>query len=84
MKVFALECQGNIAVAINGNRREDFKKGDIILVGREEYLICIRLGFTLIEEIDLKYEDISKKSKKKEENPEKAQKKEKKEDENKA
>lgn len=70
MKVFALECQGNIAVAINGNRREDFKKGDIILVGRDEYLACIRLGFTLVEEIDLKYEDISKKSKKKQQEKE--------------
>lgn len=74
MKVFALECQGNIAVAINGNRREDFKKGDIILVGRDEYLICIRLGFTLVEEIDLKYEDISKKSKKKDQKDQKQEK----------
>lgn len=66
LKIYAMQATKNVAVAFNGNLREDFKKGDKIITTRDEYRALLRLGFELIEEKDIGFDDIfsEKKSKK--------------------
>ena len=81
MKIYAMEATQNVAVAINGNLRENFKEGDKIITTHDEYKNLLRLGFVLLEEKEIGFDDIftkekeTKKSSKKEntkdpENPE--------------
>lgn len=70
LKIYAMQATKNVAVAFNGNLRENFEKGDKIITTRDEYRILLRLGFELIEEKDIGFDDIfqkenSKKSSKK-------------------
>lgn len=60
IKLFALEATSNLAVAINGGKRENFEEGDKVLVTRDEYLPLLRLGFIFLGEVDVSYSDVSK------------------------
>lgn len=60
IKLFAMEATSNIAVAINGRKREDFEEGDKVLVTRDEYLSLLRLGFKFVGEAEVNYSDIAK------------------------
>jgi hypothetical protein len=60
IKLFAMEATSNIAVAINGRKREDFGEGDKVLVTRDEYLSLLRLGFKFVGEAEVTYKDIAK------------------------
>lgn len=73
LKIYAMQATKNVAVAFNGNLRENFKEGDKIITTRDEYRNLLRLGFELIEEKDIGFDDIfsskekeTKKSSKKE------------------
>lgn len=77
LKIYAMQATKNVAVAFNGNLRENFEKGDKIITTRDEYRILLRLGFELIEEKDIGFDDIFS-----EKNPKKSSKKDKEEDEN--
>lgn len=59
-----MEFTSNVAVAINGNKRENFEAGDKVIVSRGEYLSLLRLGATLISEKELTYSDVFKKAEK--------------------
>lgn len=60
IKLFAMECNSNVAVAINGRKRENFEAGAKVLVTRDEYLTLLRLGFKLLGEAEVTYDDIAK------------------------
>lgn len=64
MKIYAMEFTSNVAVAINGNKRQNFEAGDKVIVSRSEYLSLLRLGATLISEKKLAYSDVFKKAEK--------------------
>ena len=53
LKIYAMQATKNVAVAFNGNLRENFKEGDKIITTRDEYRTLLRLGFELIEEKDI-------------------------------
>lgn len=59
IKLFAMEARSNVAVAINGRKRENFAEGDKVLVTRDEYLTLLRLGFKLVGEAEVSYDDIA-------------------------
>ena len=60
VKIYALEFQSNVAHGLNGGKRVDFSKGDIVLVSRQEESIYLqRLGCTLVQEADVGYDDIT-------------------------
>lgn len=58
VQLYALEFTSNLAVPINGRKRQDFKKGDRVLVTRDEYLSLLRLGCTLIGDVEVSYDDV--------------------------
>lgn len=58
LKIYAMQATKNVAVAFNGNLRENFKEGDKIITTRDEYRNLLRLGFELIEEKDIWFDDI--------------------------
>lgn len=62
LKIYAMQATKNVAVAFNGNLRENFEKGDKIITTRDEYRILLRLGFELIEEKYIGFDDIFQKS----------------------
>lgn len=53
-----MEATDNVAVAINGNKREDFEAGDKVLVTFGEHLSLLRLGFSFVGEAEVTYSDI--------------------------
>lgn len=51
MKVFVLESQKNVAVAINAQPRKNFAVGEQVVVSRQEARSLIQLGFKVIGEV---------------------------------
>lgn len=60
VQLYALEFNSNLAVPINGRKRQEFKKGDKVLVTRDEYLSLLRLGCTLLGDVEVQYDDVKK------------------------
>lgn len=58
LKVCWFIAKDKVSIAINGNKRQDFKKWDKVLVAYSERLQLIRLWFELIDEKELSFEDI--------------------------
>jgi hypothetical protein len=59
MKIYAMEFTSNVAVAINWNKRQNFEAGEKVLVARDEYHSLLRLGATLVQEVELSYSDLN-------------------------
>lgn len=71
IKIYGFEAQEKVAVAVNWRKRENFKKGDTLIVTESERLQLLRLGFKELEEKELRFSDVF--SKKKSTNKNKAQ-----------
>lgn len=71
LKIYAMEATQNVAVAINGNLRENFKEGDKIITTRDEYKSLLRLGFVLTQEKEIGFDDVFTSEKKEAKKPSK-------------
>lgn len=57
VKIALVTFNSNIAYGIGGGRREDFKKGDKVIVGNSDILPLMRLGCTIEDEVVLSYKE---------------------------
>lgn len=50
--------QDKTAFALRWQKRTEYKKGEKILVSKEDKLMLLRLGHKLVEEKELSYKDV--------------------------
>jgi len=58
MLVYGFEIQDKTAFSLSGQKRTAYKKGEKILVSKEDKLMLLRLGHKLVDEKELSYKDV--------------------------
>jgi len=58
--LYAFKFTENLTVSIGGNKREDFKKNQKVIVSFSDYLPLLRLGLEFLWEVTLSFKDVEK------------------------
>lgn len=58
LKLYAIEFTSNLSVEIHGEKRKNFKKGDRVVITRDDRLKLLRLGCSALAEKEVEVNDI--------------------------